>query len=270
MKKIIFTLVLSYFSLLSYGQITVEGKVVNKTGSPIAYASIGSESDSTETISDINGNFKYSFSNKGNKPIKFSHVSYETKLVPYSTYSDGHTLTIQLADKNVILPELSVSANGLKPKERVSKGLKIPSDVKFFGKTNDMECGPYIKTKRNILITDIVIRVKECTYTECTLSVNIYKVKGKNNIENILNKPLYYIVNKNTNKTDLNIRPHEDIILEKGQKYYISLRTVDERSDGHISFPLYMKHNLVRNFTNGKRRNIPVGLGFSVLGKEVQ
>ena len=133
-----------------------------------------------------------------------------------------------------------------------------------------MECGPFIKSRKKILINDIIIKVKECTYTECTLSVNIYKLKGKNNIENILNKPLYYIVNKNTNKTDLNIRPNEDIILEKGQKYYISLRTVDERSDGHISFPLYMKHNLVRNFTNGKRRNIPVGLGFSVLGKEVQ
>lgn len=270
MKKIIFILFLSYFSLLSYGQTTVEGKVVNKTGSPIAYASIGLEDDSTSTISDLNGNFKYSFRNKGNKSIKISHVSYETKLVPYSTYSDGHNLTIQLADKNVILPELSISANGVKPKQRIHKGFKIPSDVRFFGKTNDMECGPYVKTKKDILITDIIIRVKECTYTGCTLSVNIYKVKGKKELTNILNKPLYYNVNKNTNKVDINIRPNEDIVLEKGQKYYISLRTVDEKSDGHISFPIYMKHNLVRNFTDGKRINLPVGLGFSVLGKEVQ
>ena len=269
MKKIFFILFLSYFCLLSYGQITVEGKVVNKTGSPIAYASIGLEDDSTGTISDLNGNFKYSFRDKGNKSIKFTHVSYDTKLVPYSTYSAGHKLTIQLADKNVILPELSISANALKSKERVHKGLRIPSDVRFLGKSNDEECGPYIKSKKNILITDIAIKVKECTYIGCTLSVNIYKVKGKKDLTNILNKPLYYNVNRNTNKV-INIRPNEDIILEKGQKYYISLRTVDEKSDGYISFPLYMKHNLVRNYTNGTTHSIPVGLSFSVLGKEVK
>lgn len=31
------------FCLLSYGQMTIEGKVVNKTGLPIAYADIGLE-----------------------------------------------------------------------------------------------------------------------------------------------------------------------------------------------------------------------------------
>ncbi len=73
---------------------------------------------------------------------------------------------------------------------------------------------------------------------------------------NILNKPLYYNAKRNTNKFDLNIRPNENIILEKGQKYYISLRLVDEKSDGHISFPLYMKHNLVRDYTNGNSSDI--------------
>lgn len=270
MKKIFFILFLSYICLLSHGQITVEGKVVNKSGSPVAYVSIGLEDDSISTISDLNGNFKYSFRNKDNKSIKFTHVSYETKLVPYSTYSDGRKLTIQLADKNVVLPELSISANALKPKERVNKGLRIPSDVKFFGKANNMECGPYIKSKRKILISDIIVKVKECTYTECTLSLNIYKINGKNNMNNILNKPLYCNAKRNINKIDLNIRPNEDIILDKGQKYYISLRIVDEKSDGHISFPLYMKHNLVRNYTNGTKHSIPVGLSFSIIGKEVK
>ena len=100
---------------------------------PIAYASIGLENDSTGTISDLNGNFKYTFNSNSNsnKFIKVTHVSYMTKLLPYSTYSDRHKLTIELTDKNVALPELSISANALKPKGRVNKGLRLPSDVKF-------------------------------------------------------------------------------------------------------------------------------------------
>ena len=31
-----------------------------------------------------------------------------------------------------------------------------------------------------------------------------------------------------------------------------------------------MKHNLVRDYTNGNRHSIPVGLSFSVIGKEIQ
>ncbi len=270
MKKYIFILFLPCFCLLSYGQITIEGQVVNKTGLPIAYASIGLENDSTGTISDLNGNFKYTFNSNSNKFIKVTHVSYMTKLLPYSTYSDRHKLTIELTDKNVALPELSISANALKPKGRVNKGLRLPSDVKFSGEANNMECGPFIKSRKKILINDIIIKVKECTYTECTLSVNIYKINSKSNMINILNKPLYYNAKRNTNKFDLDIRPNENIILEKGQKYYISLRLVDEKSDGHISFPLYMKHNLVRDYTNGNRHSIPVGLSFSVIGKEIQ
>ena len=71
----------------------------NKTGLPIAYASIGLENDSTGTISNLNGNFKYTFNSNSNKFIKVTHVSYMTKLLPYSTYSDRHKLTIELTDK---------------------------------------------------------------------------------------------------------------------------------------------------------------------------
>jgi len=81
MKKYIFILFLPCFCLLSYGQITIEGQVVNKTGLPIAYASIGLENDSTGTISDLNGNFKYTFNSNSNKFIKVTHVSYMT-LIP--------------------------------------------------------------------------------------------------------------------------------------------------------------------------------------------
>lgn len=268
MKRFLICLFILPYCLISFGQITVKGTIVSVSGKPVEYVSIGLKNDSIGTISDRYGNFTYSINKGHEEALVFTHVSYQTKSIPFSVYASGKPIVVELADKEVELPDVAVLAKDTKIKKIEGKGLRGPSDVRFIGRPIPMECGPIVKPKKNMILSRMQLTVNKCTYSECTLSFNIYEVEGKN-FTNILSKPLYYTVAKTEKKFNLTVTPSEDIIFKRGHKYYVGMRVVDQKSDGFISFPVYMRHNYARRYILGKRISVPIGIGIDIQGKEL-
>ena len=105
-KQTIITIILAFVAMAGQAQTTVKGHVINERGENIEYVSIGIEEDSVGIISDAQGHFTLTIPAGRKDELTFTHVSYQTVTIPYTTYVDGHELTITLKDKVVELAEI--------------------------------------------------------------------------------------------------------------------------------------------------------------------
>ena len=108
MKKIIITNLL--FALIvsaALAQTKVKGRIVNERGKGVEYVTIGLENDSIGVVSDSDGKFSITVpqGRKGN--LVFMHVSYQTAVVPFSSYGSGE-VEVVMKDKVVQLAEVVV------------------------------------------------------------------------------------------------------------------------------------------------------------------
>ena len=92
MKQLRFVLILLTViaSVKGFAQTTVKGHVVNERGETVEYVSIGIEEDSVGVISDAQGHFTLTIPAGRKDELTFTHVSYQTVTIPYTTYADGH------------------------------------------------------------------------------------------------------------------------------------------------------------------------------------
>lgn len=269
MKK---SLLLSLFMLFvckGYCQIEVRGRVVNERGIAVEYASVWLENDSVGAISDIDGNFVIKVPKGSKNSLTFSHVSYQKAAVGYQTYSSGNELTVVLKDKVVELADVVID-KGRKPKNIMGRGVTALADAGMRGKgrENGIEWGPVLKNKKDMVVSDILLSIKKCTYKECTLSINIYKVNGRKFV-NILNKPLYHKVTQDSGRKQLHIVPEETIVLKGKTKYYITVSVVDSDAWGMIYFPSAFRTCYARRIETGKLKKLPVGPAIIVKGMEI-
>jgi hypothetical protein len=107
-KKTIITALLALVTMAGQAQTKVTGHVVNERGEKVEYVSIGIEEDSVGVISDAQGHFALTIPAGRKDELTFTHVSYQTATIPYTTYADGHELTVTLKDKVVELAEVVV------------------------------------------------------------------------------------------------------------------------------------------------------------------
>ena len=107
-KKTIITALLALVAMAGQVQVKVTGHVVNERGETVEYVSIGIEEDSVGVISDAQGHFTLTIPAGRKEELTFTHVSYQTATIPYTTYADGHELTVTLKDKVVKLAEVVV------------------------------------------------------------------------------------------------------------------------------------------------------------------
>ena len=137
-------------------QTTVKGHVVNERGDGVEYVSIGIEEDDGENrssdgedqsasvgvISDAQGHFTLTIPAGRKEELTFTHVSYQTATIPYTTYADGHELTVTLKDKVIELAEVVVSKKN-KPHTLSGKSWIRTSTAGFEGDCKgEIEWGP--------------------------------------------------------------------------------------------------------------------------------
>lgn len=187
----------------------------------------------------------------------------------HQTYAGGQELTVVLKDKVVELADVVIDRNN-KPKNIVGRGVSAFTDAGMRGKGREkgLEWGPVFKNKKDFVISDILLSIKKCTYKECTLSINIYKMNGKK-FENILNKPLYHKMTQTEGRKQLHIIPEENIVLKGKTKYYISVSVVDSDVYGSIYFPSAFRTSYARRIATGKQRKLPGGPAIIVKGMEI-
>ena len=268
-RKTIITTMFALVAMAGQAQITIKGSIINERGEKIEYVSIGLEEDSIGTISDANGNFTIEIPANHKNDLVFTHVSFQNTLVPYETYAKGQQLKVTMKDKVVELAEVVV---GKKNKPRKIAGKTISGPMASFrgkGKVDGTEWGPVFKSKKDYVISDILLNIKGTTYQWCVLSFNIYEIQGDKFV-NILNKPLYQRIEKSDGKHQIDIRPEETIVLKKKKKYFISVMVVDSDRYGILDMQSQIRTCYYRVITTGKKRKWPIGPAIQVKGYEIE
>ena len=252
-------------------QMTVRGNVINERGEAVEYVSIGFEDDSVGVVSDANGHFTIMIPAGRKKNLAFSHVSYLTTDIPHQEYSQGKELTVVLKDRVVELTEVVIGKKN-KPKTIVGKGIPVPGLVGTSGRGSDLgpEGGVAFSCNRQYVISDILVKISECTFSQCKVSINVYERKGKQFV-NIHQKPIYETLTNIKSKYTLDIRPEENIVLKPKREYYVSICVVDGYGEeGFLYMNAYLKSGLYRNAVKGKTKKLPVCPAILVKGYETE
>lgn len=270
-KALVFAMLIAVITAASSvsAQTIVKGHVVNERGETVEYVSIGFEEDSVGTISDAKGNFELEIPDNRKNDLVFTHVSFQKTIVPYETYANGQQLTVTMKDKVVELAEVVVGKKN-KPQKIAGKAISGPvASFRGKGKIDGAEWGPVFKSKKDYVISDILLTIKGISYQWCVLSFNIYEIQGGKFV-NILNKPIYHRIDKSNGKQRLDIQPEETIVLRGKRKYYISVMVVDSDRYGILDMQSQFKTSYARNITKGKKRKLPIGPAIMVQGYEIE
>ena len=277
-KTIFFAMLIAIMTTASpvSAQTIVKGHVVNERGETVEYVSIGFEEGDSEdqssnvgTISDAKGNFELEIPANRKNDLVFTHVSFQKAIVPYEIYANGQQLTITMKDKVVELAEVVVGKKN-KPQKIAGKAISGPvASFRGKGKVDGAEWGPVFKTKKDYVISDILLTIKDISYQWCVLSFNIYEIQG-NKFVNILNKPIYHRIEKRNGKQRFDIQPEEAIVLRGKRKYYISLMVVDSDRYGILDMQSQFKTSYACSITKGKKRKLPIGPAIQVKGYEIE
>ena len=268
-KRTIITILFAFVSMAGQAQITLKGSIINERGEKVEYVSVSLEKDSIGTISDANGNFTIEIpANRKNKLV-FTHVSFQNTVVPYETYANGQQLTVTMKDKVVELAEVVVDKKN-KPQKIAGKGISGPmASFRGKGRVDGTEWGPVFKSKKDYVVSDILLTIKGISYQWCVLSFNVYEIQGDKFV-NILNKPIYQRIEKSDGKQRLDIQPEETIVLKGKKKYYISVMVVDSDRYGILDMQSQLKTSYYRVITKGKKRKLPIGPAILVRGYEIE
>ena len=268
-KKTIIAALLVLVALMGQAQTKVTGHVVNTRGECVEYVSIGIEEDSVGVISDAQGHFTLTIPAGRKDELTFTHVSYQPATIPYTTYADGHELTVTLQDKVNELAEVVVSKKS-KPHTLSGKSWIRTSSASFSGNCkSDIEWGPIFKNRKDYLLTDIVVSIDKCEYEECLLSFNCYEVRDKK-LYSVLNKPIYKRVTPADNGKQLYVSPAESVVLKGKKKYCVTISVVDMKGNGSLSFPANFKSSYARHKVKGKMKKLPGCPMIIVKGYEVE
>ena len=268
-KQTIITILLTLVAMTGQAQITLNGSIINERGEKIEYVSIGLEKDSIGTISDAKGNFTIEIPANRKNDLVFTHVSFQKAIVPYETYVNGQQLTVTMKDKVVELAEVVVGKKN-KPQKIAGKAISGPmASFRGKGKADALEWGPVFRSKKDYVISDILLTIKGSSYQWCVLSFNIYEIQDSKFV-NILNKPIYHRIEKSNCKQRLDIQPQETIMLKGKKRYYISVAVIDSDSYGILDMQSQFKTSYARNITKGKKRKLPIGPAIQVKGYEIE
>ncbi|MCQ2335236.1 MAG: TonB-dependent receptor [Paludibacteraceae bacterium] len=105
---------LLFVGAMAYAQFQVTGQVVDGNGEPIIGASVLEAGTSNGTITDVNGNFTLSVSQKG-AHLTFSYVGFKS-----ADYQAIEKMNVKLADEVEALEELVVVGYGVQKKSNVT------------------------------------------------------------------------------------------------------------------------------------------------------
>ncbi|MFT0714245.1 TonB-dependent receptor [Flagellimonas lutimaris] len=125
MKKLMFVS-LMLLGLATYGQTTVQGKVVDENNEPIPGANVILVGKAEGTTTDFDGNFTFNTDEEPPFQLQFSSIGFSDFTA--NVTSNNQTLTITLSEANTLLDEIVISAS--RTPERI---FESPVSVERFG-----------------------------------------------------------------------------------------------------------------------------------------
>lgn len=275
-------LLLTPIFVLGQDRVTIKGRIINEQGEAVEYVQVGIPKLQIGTISTADGHFEITVPCD---TLAFFHVSYQTGSHIVSGPADDLVIVLH---ENELPPAVFIGGN-TKEKYLLRPGTNILGNqgmIQFLAKSS-LEIGSVAKTKKPFLVKDIQFSICRNTIPDCVVSVNIYRIEGKDeNFINILRTPIYVNVAESSEPQKFHINPEETILLEPG-KYFISFQIVDfdeqalqaylaipeterDHSKMRLSSNIYLKRSYIRNVALGKMESLPINIGMEVKGLEYQ
>ena len=283
--KLLLALLCLPFCVYAQDGFPVRGRIVNDQGEPVEYVQVGIPKLQLGTISTADGLFEITVPAD---TLEFFHVSYRTGSYLVTGPADDVTVVLH---ENELSPAVFIGGN-TKEKYLLRPGTRIAGNggVLVFepktGSTKGVEIGSVAKTGKPFLVKEIQFGIWQNSVPDCVVSVNIYRIEGKEEFVNMLQRPIYVNVPESETAQEFNIKPEETILLEPG-RYFISFQIVDcneKALEEYLQTPeserdwsqmrlvtiLYFKSSYTRKVALGKMEHCPVNIGMVVKGLEFQ
>ena len=276
------------FPIAASGQerVSVKGRIVDEQGEAIEYVQVGIPRLQLGTISTADGHFEITVPRD---TLSFFHVSYQTR--GYVVTGPAEDVLIVLKENE--LPPAVFIGGDTKEKYLLRPGTRIAGNAGLLvfepktGSTKGVEIGSVAKTGKPFLVQEIRFGIWQNSIPDCVVSVNIYRIEGKNEeFVNMLRTPIYVDVAESETPQEFLVRPDETVLLEPG-RYYISFQIVDcneaaleeflqtpeserDYSQMRLATILYFKSSYTRKAALGRMEHCPVNIGMVVKGLEYQ
>jgi hypothetical protein len=249
----------------AFGQ-NISGFVFNeKNQLPVEYVNIGIVGKNTGTVADFSGKYSLSIDPKfAEDTLLFSSIGY----IPLSIRVSE---LIKSKDQNVFLKEniYQLKEVIVHPKIIKQETLGVTSHFKkmsagFRDNLLGYELGVLMKVKKTATIKRVNINISACTYDSVFYRLNVYKVIGKKQFENILITPIYLNISKDKMYEPIHIDLQTRNIVVEGD-FLVTLEHVRDLGKGYLYFPVnLLEKTYFRKTSQGKWETSPVGISISV------
>jgi len=248
-----------------FGQ-DISGVVINeKSKLPIEYVNIGIARKNIGTVSDYNGKYNLSIDPQfDDDTLLFSCIGYLPISVKIADLKKGNYKNILLKEKVYEIREVVV-----RPKIFKQQTLGVTTHFKNIAAGFDKnllgyELGVLMKVKKTAVIKRVNINISVCTYDSIFYRLNIYKVQGKMNFENILSNPIYIHMAKDKVKEEIQVDLQSQNIVVGGD-FLVTLENVKDLGEGRLYFCAgLLDKTYYRKTSQGKWETAPVGISISV------
>lgn len=248
-----------------FGQ-SISGIVFNeKNRLPVEYVNIGIAKKNIGTVSDFSGKYNLLIDSQfDNDTLLFSSIGYLPFSIKILDLRKRENQNIILKEKVYELKEVIVTPRTFKQKtlgvtthfKKVSAGFKD----NLLG----YELGILMSIKKTAVIKRVKINIAACSYDSIYFRLNIYKVLGKMNFENILNNPIYIHMPKDKVKEEIQIDLLPQHIVANGD-ILVTLEHVKDLGNGYLYFCAgLMDKTYYRKTSQGEWKTVPVGISISV------
>ena len=265
-RFLIFCFTLSFN--IVYGQ-EYRGVIHSKANNtPIEYVNVGIIGKNVGTVSDINGNYALQLDPQfDNDTLMFSCIGYYPSSVKVSDFKNRNNQNIFLKERIFELAEVVVRPKSYKQKTMgVSTKSKI-AQAGFEENKLGYECGIMMKHKETAILETVNINFSLCSYDTIFYRLNIYKVLGSLDFENILQNPIYLKLPKNMVGETVYIDLKQYNITVQGD-FLVTLEHVKNLGSGKLFFCSGLSNKTyIRKTSQGTWETAPIGISVSVDAK---
>ncbi len=245
----------------------ISGIVINEAnGKPVEFVNIGIVGKNVGTVSDQNGKFSFETGAEfDHDTLLFSSIGYNSCLVKVADLKKNPGKVVLMKERTYAMKEVVI-----RPRVFRQKTLGVTTKVKsiqagFKDNILGYECGVLMKAKKSAFIKKVNINISSCSYDTIYYRLNIYKVQGKMDFENILREAIYVTMPKELVKDEIQIDLQSKNIVVDGD-FLVTLEHVKNLGEGYLNFCAGLTDKTYfRKTSQGKWESVPVGISISVV-----